>query len=145
MSMKSDKARELFSLGYNCAQSVSAVFADDYGISQDEILKISCGFGGGMRNGEVCGAVSGAIMVIGMKYGNGQNNSDEKKLECYQKTVEFTNAFREKNKSIICKELLGIDIFAGDGMQKAQKANLFQTTCVDMIVDAVELLEQLGY
>lgn len=145
MSMKSEKAKELFSLGYNCAQSVSAVFASDYGIAQHEILKMSCGFGGGMRNSEVCGAVSGAIMVIGMKYGNGTENSSETKGICYQKTVEFTNAFHNKNKSIICRELLGLDIFEGDGMEKAKEANLFQTVCVDMIVDAVNLLEELGY
>lgn len=145
MSIKSEKAKELFAMGYNCAQSVSAVFADKYGIMQDEMLKISCGFGGGMRNGEVCGAVSGAIMVIGMKYGNGSTNSSETKALCYQKATEFTNMFSQKNKSIICRELLGIDIFKDDGMQRAQAANLFQTTCVDMIVDAVELLEKLGY
>lgn len=145
MSTKSERAKELFAEGYNCAQAVSAVFAGDYAIEQDEILKISCGFGGGMRNGEVCGAVTGAIMVIGMKYGNGVANSMEVRTLCYQKTAEFTSQFRQINKSIICRELLGIDIFKADGMQKAQEANLFKTTCVDMIVNAVELLEKLGY
>lgn len=145
MSDKSDKARELFLTGYNCAQAVSAVFADNYGITQDDILKMSCGFGGGMRNAEVCGVVSGAVMVIGMKYGNGSSNSPEAKAFCYQKTVEFTKRFREKNGSIICRELLGADISKADGMKKAQEANLFQTTCIDMITDAVDLLEQLQY
>ncbi len=145
MSVKSDKAKELFLMGYNCAQAVSAVFADNYGITQDNILKMSCGFGGGMRNAEVCGAVSGAVMVIGMKYGNGSVNSPDVKAFCYQKTVEFTNRFREKNGSIICRELLGADISKDDGMKKAQDANLFHTTCIEMITDAVDLLEQLQY
>lgn len=145
MSEKSEKAKELFLKGYNCAQSVSAVFADNYGINQNDILKMSCGFGGGMRNAEVCGAVSGAVMVIGMKYGNGSMNSPDAKAFCYQKTVEFTNMFRKKNNSIICRELLGVDIFKDDGMKKAQDANLFQTTCIDMITDAVNILEQLQY
>lgn len=145
MSEKSEKAKELFLKGYNCAQSVSAVFADNYGINQNDILKMSCGFGGGMRNAEVCGAVSGAVMVIGMKYGNGSMNSPDANAFCYQKTVEFTNMFRKKNNSIICRELLGVDIFKDDGMKKAQDANLFQTTCIDMITDAVNILEQLQY
>lgn len=145
MSTKSDSARNLFSVGYNCAQSVSAVFANDYGVDQNEIMKISCGFGGGMRNAEICGAVTGAVMVIGMKYGNGMENSSEMKSLCYQKTVEFTEAFTKRNNSIICRELLGIDIFKADGMKRAQEANMFHTTCVDMIVDAVHLLEELGY
>lgn len=145
MSLKSDSARKLFSMGYNCSQSVSAVFADDYGVGQNEILKIACGFGGGMRNSEVCGAVTGAIMVIGMKYGNGIENSPENKSLCYQKTLEFTKKFTDTKKSIVCRELLGIDIFQGDGMQRALERNLFQTTCVDMIIHAVILLEELGY
>ncbi len=145
MSEKSNKAKELFLQGYNCAQAVSAVFADNYGISQNDILKMSCGFGGGIRSAEVCGAVSGAVMVIGMKYGNGTVNSPEVKASCYEKTVEFINMFREKNKSIVCRDLLGLDIFKDDGMKKAQEANLFQTTCIDMITDAVNLLEQLQY
>lgn len=145
MSIKSENASKLFSIGYNCSQAVSCVFAEDYGISSDEILKISCGFGGGMRNCEVCGAVTGAIMVIGMKYGNGKDYSPENKSLCYQKTVEFTKKFTERNKSIICRELLGIDIFKDNGMEKAQERNLFNTTCVKMITDAVELFEALGY
>lgn len=145
MSLKSESAIKLFSEGYNCSQAVSTVFAEDYGITKDEMLKISCGFGGGMRNCEVCGAVSGAIMVIGMKYGNGISNISENKMNCYQKTVEFTQKFKEINQSIICRELLGLDLFKDDGMKKAQENNLFQTTCIKMIVDAVELLEKLGY
>lgn len=144
MSIKTEKAKQLFSDGYNCAQSVSAVFAEDYGIKPDNIMKISCGFGGGMRNAEVCGAVTGAIMVIGMKYGTGVGFSAEARAECYRKTKEFTEAFEQKNNSIICRDLLGIDIFKGDGMARAQEKNLFNTTCVDMIVDAVELLEKMG-
>lgn len=145
MSIKSEKAKELFLQGYNCAQAVSAVFAEDYGITQDDILKISCGFGGGMRNAEVCGAVTGAIMVIGMKYGNGEINLPENKINCYEKTAAFTNMFNAENKSIICRELLGIDIFKDEGMKKAQEKNLFKTTCIDMIISAVIILEQLGY
>lgn len=142
---KSEKAAELFSQGFNCAQSVFAVFAEKYGISQELALKIGCGFGGGMRNAEICGAVSGAVMVISLRYGHSESSDNDSKSLCYVKTREFTEQFKAKNNSIICRDLLGIDIFKGDGMKIAGEKGLFQTVCVDMIKSAVELLEELGY
>lgn len=143
--IKSEKAAELFSKGFNCSQSVFAVFAEQYGLSKEFALKIGCGFGGGMRNGEICGAVSGAVMVISLRYGHSDGADNESKAFCYQKTKEFTEAFKAKKGSIVCRDLLGIDIFVGDGMAAASAKGLFKTTCVDMIKCAVELLEEMGY
>ncbi|MBQ8435271.1 MAG: C_GCAxxG_C_C family protein [Oscillospiraceae bacterium] len=142
---KSKLAAEYFSQGFNCSQSVLAVFAEKYGLCKDSALKIGCGFGGGMRNAEVCGAVTGAIMVIGLKYGHIIGNDNDSKSLCYLKTTEFTTAFKNMNKSIICRDLLGYDISNPDEMNKAAEKNLFSTTCVEMICNAVELLEGLGY
>lgn len=142
---KCEKAKELFSKGFNCSQSVFTAFAEKYGLPQETALKIACGFGSGMRNGEVCGAVSGAVMVIGLKYGQSIATDNESKSLCYSKTVEFTKAFRERNSSIICRDLLGCDISTGKGMDYAKQHNLFKTTCVDMICSSVKLLEELGY
>ena len=142
---KVEKAKELFSKGFNCSQAVFSVFSSDYGLSEETSLKIGCGFGGGMRNAEICGAVTGAVMVIGLKYGNSSSNDNDSKTLCYEKTKEFTDAFKAKNYSIICRDLLGCDIFIGDGMEKAIKKNLFKSTCVDMICSSVKLLEEMGY
>lgn len=142
---KSEKAAELFSKGFNCSQSVFAVFAEKYGLSEELALKIGCGFGGGMRNGEICGAVSGAVMVISLRYGHSDGTDNESKTLCYQKAREFTEAFKAKQGSIICRDLLGIDIFVGNGLNIANEKGLFRTTCVDMIKFAVQLLEEMGY
>lgn len=142
---KKEIAYDFFSQGFNCSQSVFATFADKYGLSKETALKIGCGFGGGMRNGEICGAVSGAVMVIGLRYGHSCANDSESKALCYQKTREFTDIFKQKNKSIICSDLLNCNIFSDGGMQLAIDKNLFKTTCVDMIYSAVEILEDLGY
>lgn len=138
-------AKALFSQGFNCSQSVFAAFSKKYGLPEDSALKIGCGFGGGMRNGEICGAVSGAVMVIGLRYGSSTANNGESKNLCYQETKKFTQEFKFRNNSIICRELLGIDIFEGDGMKLAEEKNLFKTTCIDMICNAVKLLEEMGY
>ncbi len=143
--MLKTEVTELFAAGFNCSQSVFAVFAEKYGLSKETALKIGCGFGGGMRNAEVCGAVTGAIMVIGLRYGHCTSENTDGRTLCYEKTKEFTEAFKAKNKSIICRELLGYDISKPEKMQAAAEKNLFKTTCVDMIVSAVETLEELGY
>ena len=142
---RKELACEYFSQGFNCSQSVFAVFAEKYGLNKETALKIGCGFGGGMRNAEICGAVTGAVMVIGLRYGHAVGNDDNSKTLCYQKTVEFTTAFKRMNKSIICRDLLGHDISDPNEMNKAAEKGLFRTTCVEMICNAVELLEELGY
>lgn len=142
---KSEKAAELFTKGFNCSQSVFSVFAEKYGLSEELALKIGCGFGGGMRNGEICGAVSGAVMIIGLCYGHSDGSDNQSKALCYQKAREFTESFKAKQGSIICRDLLGIDIFEGDGMNIANGKGLFRTTCVDMIKCSVQLLEEMGY
>jgi C_GCAxxG_C_C family probable redox protein len=145
MSKKMDDAENLFRSGFNCSQSVLGVFADNYGLQQKDALKLACGFGGGMRNGEICGAVSGTVMVIGLKYGQSVNEDIVSKNNCYEKTVEFTNLFKQEHHSIICKDLLCCDISTETGMASAKERGLFTTTCVDLIRSAVHMLETLGY
>jgi C_GCAxxG_C_C family probable redox protein len=142
---KKEIAKEFFSEGFNCSQSVIAAFSEKYDLPKETALKIACGFGGGMRNGEVCGAASGAIMVIGLHCGHSSADDSERKTYCYEKTKEFTSAFKNKNKSIVCRDLLCCDISTPDGMKLALNKGLFKTTCVDMICDAVEILERMGF
>ena len=138
MSIQSEGAKELFLEGYNCSQSVLATFSEKYSLSKVQALGIACGFGAGLRAGEICGAVSGAVLVIGLKYG-------ADKPTCYEKTVEFNNSFRQKNGYIVCRDILGYDISTEVGMNTAKEKGLFKTTCVDMVISAVEILEELGY
>lgn len=145
MKTKAEIAAELFDSGFNCSQSVLAVFCEQYGLAQDVALKLSCGLGGGVRSGEICGAVSGAVLVIGLKYGQSVADDKDAKAECYSKTVEFMDAFRAKNKSVVCRQILGYDISIKEEYAQAESKNLFKTTCVEMIKSAVEILEELGY
>lgn len=145
MGAKSEKAVELFKKGLNCSQAVLVSFCEDYGLGSELALKIGCGFGGGVRSGEICGAVSGAVMVIGLKYGNGSIADLESKGTCYAKTSEFLAKFRERNGSVVCRDLLGCDISTEAGLQLAKDKGLFSTTCADMVSSSIELLEDLGY
>ena len=98
---RTEKALELFKSGFNCAQAVLAVFSAEAGLEEDKALKISCGFGAGLgRTDQVCGAVAGAAMVLGLKYGMSASGEKEKKEKTYAEVKEFTAAFTEKNKPL---------------------------------------------
>ena len=102
MSKHSDYAKELFNKGYNCSQSVFAAFCDETGFGFEDALKISSSFGGGMgKLREVCGAVSGMFMVVGIKYGYTRTGDTQEKTEHYRLIQSLAKQFEEKNNSII--------------------------------------------
>jgi len=138
---KSDEATMLFSKGFNCSQSVVSVFCEDLGLNQEVALKISCGFGGGMCQGEICGAVTGAVMVLGLKYGQNEAGDKEAKEKTYEIVKEFSNRFKDINGSIICKELLDFDLSKENARKIAKEKGLFTTICPKVIRDAVTILE----
>ena len=145
MESRIEKAAEFFGKGFNCAQSVVAVFCEKYNMNIDTALKLSGGMGGGFRSGEICGAVSGAVIVIGLKYGQDSTGSATEKQECNKKTIEFIKRFKEQNKYIVCKEILGHNVAIKKEYEQALNKNLFKTTCVDMVKSAVAILEELEY
>ena len=138
---KTEKALELFSSNFNCSQSVFAAFAPDFGIDEELALKLATSFGGGARNGEICGAVSGALMVLGLKYGHFQSDNNQQKSRAYDIAVEFTKRFKEANNSIVCRDLLGYDLTVPEELACIKEKNLFKDICPKLIRSAVEVLE----
>jgi len=138
MGIEAKQAKEYFKGGLYCSQAVLMAFCEKYGMEKDTALKISCGLNSGCRSADICGAASGAILVVGLKYG------DSKEI-CNAKTEEFLRSFKEKTGGILCRDLLGCDIFTEDGRNKAVKEGLFGTICVNAVADAAKALEELGY
>lgn len=103
---KKKSALEIHEKGFNCAQAVFAALCEDVGVKREEALKIAACFGGGMKCGEVCGAVTGALMALGVKYGSTKDYDFENKKFIGTKTLEFINRFKEKNGAVLCRELL---------------------------------------
>lgn len=145
MISKLNKALNNFRSGFNCGQAVLSAFCEKYDLEMDIALKLASGLGSGFRSGEVCGVASGAVLVIGLKYGQSRSEDIEIKQFCYLKTEEFLDTFRKQNGSILCRDLLGCDISTDEGREKAKNENLFQVICEEKIKNAVELLEDLGY
>ena len=142
---KPEKAIEYFEQGFNCSQSVLTAFTHDFGISEDDMLRISCAFGGGMgRRQLTCGAVSGALMVLGLYFGRGKEDDIVKKAVTYEKAAEFMKEFELRNFSVNCKDLLhGLSFHDPDDMKKIEELNLFKTSCHKFAKDAVEIVQQI--
>lgn len=143
MGEKAQKAKDLFEQGYNCSQAVFGAFAEDLGIDFDVALKLSSSFGGGMgRMREVCGAVSGMLMVAGIKYGYTSPSDDISKADHYRLVQELANKFKEKNGSIICRELLNLRVKT-DSPEPSQRTTEYYKTrsCADFVYDAAEIIE----
>ncbi len=138
---KSEKALEMFANGFNCSQAVLTVFAPDFGFDEKLALMLGTQFGGGARNGEMCGAVSGALMVLGLKYGHYDASDNEQKSRAYAIATEYTKRFKELNGSIVCRDLLGYDLTIPEEAACIKEKNLFGSVCPKMIKDAVEVLE----
>lgn len=139
------EALAYFNNGLNCAQAVLSAFCETYGLSKEFAYRLANGLGSGFRAGEVCGAVSGAILVIGLKHGQNSLDDFEAKKNCNTNTEEFIHLYQSINGSIICRELLGCDVSTKAGMEMALEKNLYNTVCADKIKNAINLLEDLGY
>ena len=140
---KREIGENLFKEGYNCAQSVAAAFAADINMSQEDVLKISAPFGGGFgRLREVCGAVSGMMIVLGKLEGNSEAD-DQKKKEIYEKAQFLINKFKEENGSFICRELLNLDHKSDEPTPEKRTETYYKKRpCVEIVGIACDILEE---
>ncbi len=132
-----------FAQGFSCSQAVLSAYAAELGVDESTALKIAAGFGGGMGGlGHTCGAVTGALMALGLRHGT--DSSDGKaKQAVYAKVQQFAYRFQERCDTLTCRELLGVDISTPDGRDAARKAGLFQHRCPEFVRAAGEILEEL--
>jgi len=142
---REETAVGLFDRGYNCAQAVLGAFCEDDGLDRKTALKLANGFGGGLRCGEVCGAVTGAVMAVGLKCGFHVEGDFEQKSRCNKKSHEFMEKFRETNGSVLCRELLGIDIRSPDDHNTAEAREAHKSICPKLVASAVRVLESMEF
>jgi C_GCAxxG_C_C family probable redox protein len=141
---KSETARSLFFEGHNCAQSVFMSFSSELHCSEEMAAKIAAGFGAGMgRTQLTCGAVSGAIMVLGLLQGERANNNEELKTDTYQSVRELMAAFTGEFGTIRCSELIGCDLNTPEGAARFREENMMENICAECVSKAVQIVESL--
>ena len=144
MKTKSEIAVDIFGKGFNCAQAVLSSHCEEYGLSDNVAKKISCGFGGGMGYiGEVCGAVSGALMLIGLKYGKYMELDNPSKEKTYKLIKEFTDNFKKEYGTINCTELIKYDLSKEEELLRARDSGVFKEICPLLVKRSVEIVEEI--
>lgn len=143
MSEKVQKALELFNSGFNCSQAVIGTFCRQFGMDEQLSMKLTCGFAGGLRRGEVCGAVAGAVMIIGLRYGQTIPDDKVSKGKCYEITSKFMEEYVNRKGSVICREILGYDV--RDTVIRSKFPGRQKEVCPKIIETAVLLLEEMGF
>jgi C_GCAxxG_C_C family probable redox protein len=139
-----EEAEALFAGGFNCAQSILAAFGVDLGLERDTALKLASPFGAGMaRTGQVCGAVTGAVMVIGLKFGAANSWNKIQKARVQKRAQQFIERFRERHSDINCCELIGVDLGTEAGRKEAKRLKIFESRCMNFVRDAAEILDAI--
>ncbi len=140
---KTDLAIIKMSEGYNCAQSIVAAFAGDVGLDMSTAIKMAGVFGGGLaHHGHVCGAVSGALMIIGMKY-NGIEAEYASREPGFAFGADFIEAFKSRHQTIDCRQLIGCDLSTPEGLKHFKDSGIFQNVCPRWVKEAADILETL--
>jgi C_GCAxxG_C_C family probable redox protein len=140
---KAETAVSIFGNNRNCAQAVLTAYAGDYGLDQEQALRLAAGFGGGLgRIQDVCGAVSGAVMVLGLRSGFGEGDGRDKINEVYTQTRHLIGEFTRQKGTIKCRELLsGCDLSSDEGKKIFKEQNL-RERCREAISLVCELLDR---
>ncbi len=140
MTKAADAAVDIFLQNFNCSQAVFSTLSARYGVDEKLALKMASPFGGGVaRRGELCGAVTGALMVLGLARGA---ETPAGKDEIYRLSQEFMHRFEEKHASILCRHLLGCDLATPEGAKAAAERGVFRSICPGLVRDAVEIVEE---
>ena len=141
---RSEIAVNKFKEGYNCAQSVLFSYADKLNISNNLALQLSNGFGAGMgRKQEVCGALSGGILVLSLLYGRSENEDKQKQDITYSKVRDLMDKFKEKYTTINCKNLLdGCELLTPEGQDRFKSDKMIEK-CYQYVYAVVKILDEI--
>jgi C_GCAxxG_C_C family probable redox protein len=134
---RAQDAVQSFRQGFSCSQAVLAAISEPLGLDREA-------FGGGMaRMGLTCGAVTGAMLAIGLKHGRTRPEDEEAKEKTYRLVHDFLRRFQDRHGSIVCRELIGVDLSSPEGHKLGAERGVFENLCPRFVADAVEILEQI--
>jgi C_GCAxxG_C_C family probable redox protein len=141
---RAQEAVQYFKQGFSCSQAVLAAVSEPLGLEREKALKIAQAFGGGMaRMGLTCGAVTGAMLAIGLKHGRTRPEDEEARERTYRLVHDLLRQFQARHGSIVCRELIGVDLSTPEGHNLGAERGVFDNLCPAFVSDAVEILERI--
>jgi len=142
--MTREHIADLFMRGQDCGQVVLEQYAESLGLSKDDANRLAASFGGGFGIGETCGAVTAAMMVIGMKYGHTGPDDPENRDVLMAKRAEFVEKWKARRSSCMCKDMLEDDISTPEGFGRILESGKLFSLCPEIVIDALEILNEMG-
>ncbi len=142
-SISKEEIQAGFMDGIHCSMQVVREWAEDVGLDEKNAMRIAAPFGGGCCAGEVCGCVTGALIVIGARYGHCQPKDFQANAAMQAKTREFLEKFRERHGTLLCRELMGHDLSKPEEIQKAFEDGSIMERCPDYVNTALEILDEI--
>ena len=144
MEKKADIAVEIYKKGFNCAQAVVSSHCEELGLDPVLAKKVAGAFGGGIaNNGEICGAVTGALMLIGLKYGRYREDDTFSKGNTTKITNSYLEEFKKEFGSLLCRDLVNVDFKNEAEVAKARESGILRALCPKFVKKSVELLEEI--
>lgn len=141
--MTAEEIKQEFYQLMDCSQVVAGAFSEELEMDRETLRKVSACFGGGMHCGETCGAVTGALLVLGLKYGHFVDGDGAQKALMSQKIVEFKKHFHEKYPSCMCRDLLGHDVAKPGELEKVLEEGLLFSYCPFVVKDVIDILHEM--
>jgi C_GCAxxG_C_C family probable redox protein len=139
-----EAAAEIMRGGFNCAQSVVKAFLTDLEAGEDAVTRMAAPFGGGLgRCGYVCGALSGATFVIGARFGNIDPADSAARERANAAVGQLLERFRREHGSVMCRDLIGVDMGNAEALQRARQEGVFSTKCPVFVESAGRILEEI--
>jgi C_GCAxxG_C_C family probable redox protein len=136
--LKTEDALSTFNDNRNCAQSVLGAYADDYNLNRETLFKLSAAFGGGMGHTDgICGALSGGLMVLGLKH----NTDHFDKEKTYAQTRRLMEEFIRRNGTRDCEKLIGVDLTTDEGIREFREQGIKRKVCEKCIADVIDIIE----
>ena len=141
--ISADKINDGFKGAIHCSQQVAEYYAEKLGFDRETAMRLTAPFGAGMFIGEVCGAVCGAMVVIGMKYGHCKHGDAEGNAAMMAKVAEFNKEFISRNGTVVCRDLVGQDFSQPGELEKAFANGRIFEFCPKMVQDTIDILEKI--
>lgn len=143
MELTKENIADSFMKGVDCSQIIMGEWADGLGLSKEDALKVSSAFGGGLGVGESCGAIIGAMLVLGMKYGNSAANQQLQKDVLNAKRAEFLDKFKKAHTHFACRDLIGYDFSKPEDVPKILDSGILFEACPCFIRTACDILREI--
>ncbi len=138
-----EKAVALLKEGFSCSQAVVGAYCERFDLDKETAIKLSAGFGGGMKMAGTCGALTGGFMIIGLKHGHSEAEDKEGKKRLGALIKDFTARFKARTSALTCRELMDCDISTQEGIQIANEMDLFSVVCPKAVRAAAQILEEM--